>query len=335
MNSPKNLYVVNRIFAHIRKYLALKRFRKSRNLQQKNRKKEIEDLKEIYDSPNLIKAENRRQVQYSQNDWMHFYPNDEKKFVKKYKNTLIVEILVVNKQEIYTGSINYNNQKHGFGVSILKNGSKYTGFWEKNSFEGWGEFIDTDGNIFHGLFKKGKLNGKGKKFSINGNYYEGDFKDGLRCGCGKEETKDHIYEGQFENDKKNKKGKLIYKNIKDIYEGDFVDNNITGIGKYQWENKDIFEGDFINGKMHGRGKYKWPDGGEYDGEYINNIKEGKGVFKWANGKIYEGPFLGGKPHGVGILKNNGKSYEVEFFEGKMKKKPSKNDFEPTIKEDKQ
>ena len=87
---------------------------------------------------------------------------------------------------------------------------------------------------------------------------------------------------------------LVYKSIKDSYEGDFFDNNITGNGEYKWENGDIFIGDFINGKMHGKGLYKWPDGGEYEGEYTNNIKEGIGRFKWSNGKIYEGPFEGGK-----------------------------------------
>ena len=138
-------------------------------------------------------------------------------------------------------------------------------------------------------------------------------------------------------DKKNKKGKLVYKNIKDSYEGEFLNNNITGKGEYKWENGDVFVGDFINGKMHGRGHYKWPDGGEYEGEYINNIKAGMGKFKWSNGKIYEGTFEDGKfiiiflylfyyilgrPHGKGKLTNDVNQFNVEFIEGKMKKKPS-------------
>ena len=154
--------------------------------------------------------------------------------------------------------------------------------------------IDNEGNISHGLYIQGTLNGKGEKFSLNGNYYEGEFKDGLKYGQGREETKEDVYVGNFENDKKNKKGKLVYKKINDSYEGDFLDNNITGKGEYKWENDDIYIGDFIDEKMHGKGLYKWPDGGEYEGEYINNIKEGIGRFKWSNGKIYEGPFEGGK-----------------------------------------
>jgi hypothetical protein len=246
-------------------------------------------------------------------------------------------MLHINNCEIYTGSIDLDNKKHGFGISIYKNGTKYTGFWFKNIFEGWGEMIDSDGSISHGLFSNGYLNGKGEKYYKDGNYYKGEFIDGLRSGHGIETTKEHDYEGNFENDKKNKNGKLVYKKIKDSYEGEFLNNNITGKGEYKWENGDVFVGDFINGKMHGRGHYKWPDGGEYEGEYINNIKAGMGKFKWSNGKIYEGTFEDGKfiiiflylfyyilgrPHGKGKLTNDVNQFNVEFIEGKMKKKPS-------------
>jgi hypothetical protein len=249
-------------------------------------------------------------------------------------------MLHINNNEIYTGSINLENKKHGYGISIYRNGSKYSGFWELNIFEGWGEMIDSEGNIIHSKFLNGFANGLGEKHSLNGNYYEGEFVDGLRSGKGVESTNEHNYEGNFENDKKNKHGKLVYKNMKDSYEGNFTDNNITGKGEYKWENGDQFFGDFINGKMHGSGLYKWPDGGEYEGEYINNIKEGIGRFKWSNGKIYEGPFFGGKlffifylnylfiigkPHGKGKLTVGTNTFNVNFIDGKMKKKPSKDD----------
>ena len=323
MNYPENLTIIDIILSYIRGFLARKKFLKSRRTLEINYEREIQNLQIQYKTSNLIKAENRRPVPYSKTGWKKFYPYEEKKFNRNYGKTLNTKLIVLNKQEIYTGQIKYNNQKHGFGVLIMKNGCKYTGYWFENSLEGWGEYIDSAGNIFHGLFANGKLIAKGEKFSLNGNHYEGDFVEGLRCGYGREETKDHVYIGQYEKDKKNLIGKLVYKSIRDSYEGEFIDNNITGKGEYTWENGDIFIGDFVNGKMHGRGLYKWPDGGEYEGEYINNIKEGKGRFKWSNGKIYEGPFVGGKPHGKGILKVNSDVYDVEFIEGKMKKKPSR------------
>lgn len=292
--------------------------------------RDIENLQIQYKTSNILRAENKRKIPYSKTGWKKFYPMDETKFTKNYGKVIQTQLLHINNDEIYTGSIDLKNKKHGFGISTLKNGTKLTGFWEENNFEGWGEMIDQDGNIFQGLFVQGILNGKGEKFSINGNHYEGDFLNGLRCGQGREETKEHVYVGNYENDKKNKKGKLVYKNMKDSYEGEFLDNNITGKGEYKWENGDKFVGDFINGKMDGRGHYKWPDGGEYEGEYVNNIKEGNGKFKWSNGKIFEGPFIKGKitflikgkPHGKGKLRVGSNVYMVEFVDGKMKKKSS-------------
>lgn len=151
----------------------------------------------------------------------------------------------------------------------------------------------------------------------NGNYYLGDFQKGLKEGTGKEETTDHIYEGQYKDDVKCGKGRLSYKLTNDFFEGEFSENLINGSGFYTWSNKDTYEGTFINGKMHGKGIYKWPDGGEYVGEYINNIKEGRGRFRWSNGRIFDGPFKDGKPHGVGKLTIDGKTIEVEFVDGKI------------------
>lgn len=134
---------------------------------------------------------------------------------------------------------------------------------------------------------------------------------------GIDETNEHVYQGNFKHDKKEGMGKLEYKTIKDVYEGEFKDNNITGHGFYIWANQDQYTGLFLNGKMHGKGIYRWPDGGEYEGDYKHNIKEGKGRFKWSNGKIYEGPFKNGKPHGIGKLFINNVPYDVEFKEGKL------------------
>lgn len=293
MDTNTCIAFITKINGYVRGHLFRKKFKKNKKIFELANNHEIENLQIQYKFQNLLKAESKRKFIYSQNGWNKFYPEEREKFTKDYGDTLNIRILHINNSEIYSGSVNNENKKHGFGTSIYKNGSKYTGFWEKNIFEGWGEMIDSEANIYQGLFSNGFLNGKGEKFSSNGNHYEGEFLDGLRNGEGIETTKEHVYEGNFENDKKNKKGKLIYKNIKDSYEGNFLDNNITGKGEYKWENGDIFIGDFINGKMHGRGLYKWPDGGEYEGEYINNIKEGNGRFKWSNGKIYEGPFIGG------------------------------------------
>jgi len=309
----------------IKGFLLRKNFNEYSENLKKNNNNYIKIIFTKYNSSNLAKAEEHRPVPYNKEGWKQFYYECSEKFKKNYGKRFFTNLLVINDEEIYIGEINYEYKKHGYGYSIYKNGCKFTGFWWESYFEGWGEYIDIDANIFHGLFVNGKLNGKGFKFSSNGNRYEGDFVGGLRCGVGREETKDHVYNGHFERDKKNKKGKLVYKNNKDWYEGEFLNNNITGKGQYFWENGDIFIGDFINGKMHGKGLYKWPDGGQYEGDYVDNIKEGKGEFKWANGKIFIGPFVNGKPHGKGILKANVGIIEVDFIDGKLKKQTNKKD----------
>jgi hypothetical protein len=278
----------------IRGYLSRKKFFIIKSYLELSHQEEIENLENQYKFQNLIISEYARKIPYSKNGWEKFYPLEEKRFKKEYGFILNTILIHINNREIYSGTINIKNKRHGFGTTILNDGKKYTGFWEDDYFEGWGEFIDRKGNIFHGVFNKGILNGKGEKFSSNGNYYEGDFKDGIRNGLGREETKEHIYIGNYENDKKNKIGKLTYKNKNESYEGEFLDNNITGKGKYINEDGDEYDGDFLNGKMNGIGIYKWSDGSEYEGEYIENIKEGRGKFIWADGKIFEGKFFDGK-----------------------------------------
>ena len=281
---------------------------------------------------NLFKAENYKSSVFDPYGWKKFYSTTEENnsiFSPNFGNIYNCKLLILNKgTAIYSGQLNLKNEKHGFGVLLTKDGMKYEGAWMNNKFTCWGKFIDVDGTIFIGKyifnfffllgkFENGKLNGFGEKTTLSKSTYVGEFQNNLKHGFGVDENPEHIYEGEFRLDKKEGKGKLIYKSNQDVYEGEFRDNSITGSGFYTWSNKDTYKGTFINGKMDGKGLYRWPDGGEYYGEYKNNIKEGMGKFKWANGKIYEGPFKQGKPHGVGKLYINDLPYDVEFRDGKL------------------
>ena len=50
------------------------------------------------------------------------------------------------------------------------------------------------------------------------------------------------------------KGTLYYKDGKIEYEGDFLEGNYDGEGKYIYENGDYYVGEFKNGLCHGKGK---------------------------------------------------------------------------------
>ena len=320
-----NYVSITRIQSVYRGYVYRKQYKSIRQEQIDETNKMLKELTEQYTRFNLKRAESLYGSRFNKDGWQSLYDtpssvnhlqfsiNYNYGRIFKTKLHLISDMIMA----MYSGYVNIDNERHGYGVLLQNDGSKYEGHWCNNELSGWARMIDAEGTLYEGLFMNGKLNGKGIKKNLNGNIYIGDFIDHLREGKGKEETTEHIYEGEFKNDKKNGTGKLKYKILNDTYEGEFQDNVITGIGFYTWSNNDTYKGSFVNGKMHGKGLYKWPDGGEYYGDYINNIKEGNGVFKWVNGKVFEGPFKNGRPHGVGKLKTNNKEIEVEFKEGKL------------------
>ena len=90
--------------------------------------------------------------------------------------------------------------------------------FENNIFTGVGRYIDKEGTLYEGYFTNGNLEGRATKKMLNGCLYIGDFVNGIREGKGKEETKELVYEGQFSKDKKNGKGKLVYKLLNDSYD---------------------------------------------------------------------------------------------------------------------
>ena len=239
-------------------------------------------------------------------------------FCKLKLSTLIQEVM-------YTGTVNIEGERHGYGTLIQKNGIKIEGFWREGTLEGWGRVTDENGEFFEGYFINGKINGKGIKKNIDGYSYVGEFYLGMKEGFGKEENKKIIYEGEFHKDSKYGKGMCIFKLLQEKYEGEFENNVINGKGFYQWKNGNSFKGNFINGKMNGIGLFLWKDGSKYLGNYKDNIKEGKGKFTWPNGKCFEGNFLNGKPNGKGILtvldenKNVISSDMVEYDNGRLKK----------------
>jgi len=284
-----------------------------------------------YDLSAIEKAEAKRIQQFTNSGWKKFYPENSGLFNNYFGKVHSTKIFFNNFSQFYSGTVNKENQKHGFGTLIDKDGRQYEGKFYQDQINGWCEYIDNESNIFQGFFFNNKLTGKGQKFSFNGDFYEGDFYEFQKQGQGFEETKDYKYNGSFFNDKKNFKGKIEFKQNKDIFDGDFKDDAITGNGKYLWGNGDKFNGSFLNGKMHGYGFYQWPDGSEYEGSYVDNIKNGKGKFKWSNGKIFEGPFLNGKQHGKGkLIYPDGRVRVIFFEEGKMKIEENKID-NPKIK----
>ena len=194
-----------------------------------------------------------------------------------------------------------NNIRHGRGISVWPDGSKYLGYWVKDKANIKGKLIHSDGDIYEGEWIDDMPNGKGLYLHKDGTVYVGEWKNDKRNGFGKEKWMDGAwYEGEYKNGMKHGKGKFYWKDGS-YYEGNFENDNINGKGVYIFNDKRKYEGNWKNNKLDGYGIFTWPNGRKYKGNYKNDKKEGYGEFFWENGKIYKGLWKEGKQNGEGKM----------------------------------
>ena len=132
------------------------------------------------------------------------------------------------------------------------------------------------------------------------------------------------YEGYFKNNKRNKKGIMIYNNG-DIYEGYWLNDKKNGKGIINYHNNEIYEGDFVDDKKEGNGAMNFKNDNLYKGEFKNNEINGYGEMLYLNNKIngknckiYKGEWKNNKYNGKGKLYfENNEIYELNFKNGKM------------------
>ena len=124
-----------------------------------------------------------------------------------------------------------------------------------------------------------------------------------------------IYEGKFINDSLTGKGKYKKGNI--LYIGDFVDYDQHGKGEL-FTDEYHYAGDFKKNGFDGYGRIELYEIGVYEGEFKNKEITGYGVFKYCNGDFYEGDMIGGKKEGFGIFRRvDGRTFEGEFYNDKF------------------
>ena len=330
----------NKICITLHKYfvslITRRRYKKNYKYFQEERKSLFQKCIElIFDAnPNLQKLENISPLKYTPDGYLKYYPDqkDQEKMKFDPQKESFDNCIIINYEEddsssldkmlwIYSGQVNKIGLPHGLGEKTFKNGKKEKGYWKLGEMSGWGMVLDVGGSIFIGPFFDGKgVTGLGEKFTLRKKaYYKGEFMDGEKSGKGEEDSNEGYFVGSYYHDKKNGKGKMIYKLSGDEYEGDYKNDLFDGKGHYIWKTTgQQYTGDYKNGMMHGKGVFEYSEGEYYKGDFVNGKKEGEGELHMGNGRSYIGPFVNGRPNGIGIF-DNGINFkgEVEFADGKM------------------
>ena len=209
---------------------------------------------------------------FSYEFYINFYDNDDYFFMPIQSKDIIHDQILKNpeKNEIYKGDINSQNQKHGFGILISPN-IRRIGRWKNDEFNGWGREINSNGEIYEGKFENDILNGKGI-YKYGGNMYIGDFQNYKKHGKGELFTNSYHYIGDFVNDNMNGNG-IIENYDEGVYEGKFNNDKINGYGIYKYKNGDFYEGQMKDGLMNGKGKYTKVNGEVFEGAFVNGEYE--------------------------------------------------------------
>jgi len=218
---------------------------------------------------------------------------------------------------IYYGELNsVTNEKHGRGIFILPNGTKYEGYFRNNRACVYGKLAFANGDIYEGEFFKGRYSGFGNYVSHTGDNYSGQFKDDLKDGQGREINADGtVYIGDFCKGEKHGTGKIVYPNL-DEFEGDFCDGKVAGKGRFYWaEDKTQFICDYNDNNLNGEGNFIWPSEKQFVGKFDEKQMKDMGAFTWNFGVRYKCRWTNGEPnHDLG-----------EFYDPEDKKWRKTND----------
>eukprot|EP00826_Nyctotherus_ovalis_P013253 TRINITY_DN1354_c0_g3_i1.p1 TRINITY_DN1354_c0_g3~~TRINITY_DN1354_c0_g3_i1.p1 ORF type:complete len:294 (+),score=55.86 TRINITY_DN1354_c0_g3_i1:131-1012(+) len=168
-------------------------------------------------------------------------------------------------------------ERHGFGIIVWKDGSKYIGYWVHDKASIKGRLIHSDGDVYEGEWKDDMACGKGRLVNSSGMEYEGMWMNDLQHGKGVERWTDGaVYEGDYVEGKKSGRGKFVWSDGT-TYEGQFHNNAIEGTGTYIWRSGQKYIGSWKDSKMNGQGLLTLPDGSSYSGNFLNDKKDGFGV----------------------------------------------------------
>ena len=154
----------------------------------------------------------------------------------------------------YFGEKNGHNDRHGKGTMYYSSNNIYSGEWIVGRWAGQGTYTMFDGEEYSGNFKSGRFHGVGSYRFKTGSIYTGEFCFGEMKGQGTLVDQDGAtYIGEFSNGKLHGLGRCVQRNG-DEYYGGFRNGNREGLGKLSSQStKEIFVGEFVNNEISGNG----------------------------------------------------------------------------------
>ena len=140
-----------------------------------------------------------------------------------------------NRAVYYGERCKENEHRHGRGIQIWNDGSKYEGYWKRDKANIRGKLTHADGDTYEGDWLDDKAQGYGRYIHTDGARYEGFWKEDKQEGRGKETWPDGAcYEGEYKQGKKSGNGLFKWADGSK-YDGNFLDNNIHGLGKLYYK----------------------------------------------------------------------------------------------------
>lgn len=209
----------------------------------------------------------------------------------------------------------------GNTTKTYPNGDIYTGDFKDYKRHGWGKLVsEKSGYTYEGQWENDMQHGYGKKVYKSGTIYEGEFYKNTKQGYGKETHEFGVYEGEFKNGYINGMGEFHYNDANNgdtrYYKGMMKFTCAHGLGTMHYTNGDIYVGNFDDCRRSGNGKMTYANGIVYEGEWKDHKQHGKGLVTYTDGSIYKGEFSNGNRHGKGKeIWADKRTYEGNFENG--------------------
>uniref|UniRef100_A0A6C0I6S1 MORN repeat-containing protein n=1 Tax=viral metagenome TaxID=1070528 RepID=A0A6C0I6S1_9ZZZZ len=185
-------------------------------------------------------------------------------------------------------------------------------------------FLNEDGvdKIYNGQWRNDYMTGRGTMKFSNGDIYEGDFVVDKMSGHGKLTYKNgDVYDGNWANDRPNGIGTYTY-DVSQVlpghydrakYVGHFLDGKFHGQGRMEYTHGEVYEGEWANDNMNGLGQKWFYDGSTYEGNFVNGIIHGQGTMIFKNKTAYEGIWEN-PTKGKGIHYSNYFTHDIEYID---------------------